>query len=337
MTSSVNCNSTERFPKPREVVEFLREIRPFIKKTPVLGFDSRDLSIISEKNRNVWMKLELMQFTGSFKTRAVMGILSELRRRGKSPPGVVTASGGNHALALAYGANKFGVKSAVVMPKYASSLRVRACEELGAEVILVDGVSDVFPTALDIEQNRGYEFVHPFDGFLTTMGTATVAHEFLEEVPPLDYVIVPVGGGGLISGIAAYVKQTMPSCKVIGVEPKGANVMSLALAKGMTTSLPDASSIADSLCCPITCEYSFKIVKTFVDDIVLVGENQILDSVGVMQEDAKLAVEPAAACGLAAILGPLNEETEGKNVGIIVCGSNIDTHKYCSLLDRMET
>lgn len=332
----IESTSVHSVPTKTETETLWRTLQPLIKETPVAHFNARDVGIAGQLKTNLWLKLELLQYAGSFKTRAVMGMLNAFEQQGRVVPGVVTASGGNYALALAYAAKQFSVNAVVVMPKQASPLRIQGCRDLGAEVILVDSVAQVFDAAMDYADTHGFEFIHPFDGFQTSLGTSTLAYEFLKSVPPLDYIVVPVGGGGLISGVAAYVKQALPSCEVIGVEPVGANVISQALAAGKTLSFPQTKSIADSLCSPLACEYSFSLIQRYVDRIVTLEESEIISAIQTMQTAFKLAVEPAAACGLGAVLGPIREELgvalEDKNIGVVVCGSNVDTERYGQLL-----
>ena len=322
-------------PSVTTIAQQWRDLTPYVKETPITTFDQRDGALLGSLGATLWLKLELMQYAGSFKTRACMAIVKALCSQSAQRDrvsGVVTASGGNHALALAYAANQFALKASVVMPKQASPLRIARCQALGADVILAETISEVFPMAQEIAQTLQYEFVHPFEGQATSLATATIGYEFLKAVPPLDAMVVPVGGGGLISGVAAYVKQALPSCQVIGVEPATANVLQQSIKVGRPIRMDDPRSCADSLCSPMSCPYSFSLIDRYVDDLVTVEESEIKSAIRVLQEEVKLAVEPAAACGVAALLGPLRGRALGSNIGIVVCGSNIDALKYHALL-----
>jgi threonine dehydratase len=210
------------------------------------------------------------------------------------------------------------------MPKTANAARVALCRAYGAEVVLTDDVYAAFAEVERIQQDEGRTFIHPFEGELTVLGTATVGYELCNQVVDLEAVIVPVGGGGLIAGIACAVKQMQPRCKVYGVEPEGADSMSRSFKTGSPQKLERVATIADSLAAPYALPYSFDMARRFVDDIVTVSDDAMQRAMGLLFAEMKLAVEPAGAAATAALSGPLRERLEGKRVGLIVCGTNID-------------
>lgn len=176
--------------------------------------------------------------------------------------------------------------------------------------------------------------MHPFEGPLTAEGTGTVGVELMEQVPGLDAVVVPMGGGGLCAGIAAAVKQMDPRCAVYGVEPYGADALYRSFQSGSPETLERVDTVADSLGAPYALPYSFGVCRRFVDAVVRVSDDELCRSMFHMFRDAKLVAEPAAAAATAALLGPLHARLNGKRIGLIVCGSNIDTVRYAELLER---
>jgi threonine dehydratase len=234
-------------------------------------------------------------------------------------------------MAVAFAAAAVGTSAKVVMPKTADPYRVRRAGELGGEVILVDDVHQAFAEVDRIVADEGRAFVHPFEGPTPALGTATVALELMTDVPDLDAVVIPIGGGGLCAGMAACIKAIAPSCAVYGVEPEGADSMHRSFAAGSPQSIPRVDTIADSLGAPHAAPYSFALCQRFVDDLVRVRDDDLCRAMGWLQSSMKLAVEPAGAAATAALLGPLASRLAGKRVGLVVCGANIDVsalHRY---------
>ena len=294
-----------------------------VRETPVWNWRGDAIARAAGADTQVFLKLELFQYTGTFKARGAllnaMALSDEQKRRG-----VTAVSAGNHAIAVAFAARSIGTTAKVVMPKTANPARMALCRAYGAEIVLVDDVHHAFDTVKRIESQEGRSFIHPFEGELTVLGTSTVGYELCNQVENLDAVIVPIGGGGLIAGIACAVKQMQPNCKVYGVEPEGADSMSRSFAAGSPQSIEKVNTIADSLGAPHAAPYSFGIARRFVDEIVLISDEQMQHAMGLLFSDMKLAVEPAGAAATAALCGPLREQLAGKRVGVIVCGSNID-------------
>lgn len=281
----------------------------------------------------VWLKLELLQKTGTFKLRGALACIEALGAAERAR-GIVAVSAGNHAIAVAYTARLAACSAKVVMPRHASPARIAACRDLGAEVILVADVHAAFARGLEIEREEGRTLLHPFEGPLTALGTATIGLELVEQLPGLDAVVVPIGGGGLCAGIAAAVKQIAPDCAVYGVEPFGADAMFRSLRSGRPERLDRVDTVADSLGAPQTMPYSLAVCRRFVDEVVRVTDDDICHAMLHLFRDAKLATEPASAVATAALLGPLRERLAGKKTALIVCGANIDAAGFGALLAR---
>jgi threonine dehydratase len=246
--------------------------------------------------------------------------------------GVTAVSAGNHAIAVAYAARALGTTAKVVMPQNASPYRVGRCRALGAAIELVEDVHRAFDRVREIEREEGRTFVHPFEGPLTALGTATLGLELMEQVEGLDAVVVPIGGGGLCAGVAAAVKLARPSCLVYGVEPRGADSMARSLAAGAPQAIEAVRTIADSLGAPHAAPYSFGLVRRYVDEVVLVDDDELRRAMLLLFSSAKLAVEPAGAATTAALRGPLRERLAGRRVALIVCGANIDAPTFSRYL-----
>ncbi len=281
----------------------------------------------------VHMKLECFQHTGTFKARGAISVARAIAQDQRAA-GITAASAGNHAIAAAWAARREGLSAKVVMQSSANPFRVARARAEGAEVILKEGGPATFGEAERLVRDEGRTFIHPFEGINTTLGTAGVGLELMEDAPDLDAVVISVGGGGLISGVAAAVKAINPACKVYGVEPAGADSMSRSRAAGAPVTLDKVDTVADSLGPPMALPFGFAMCQANVDDIVTVTDDQICAGMVVMQEEAKLAVEPAAGAAMAGLLSPLRDRLKGKRVGLIVCGANIDAEGYLNLMER---
>ncbi len=291
--------------------------------TPVRSWDDAMLMGRVPRGTRVYLKEELFQRTGSFKPRGALSVMLDLSAPALAR-GVTAVSAGNHAMAVAYAAGVLGTTAKVVMPRSANPFRVSRCRALGAEVDLVDDVHAAFARVKQIEAEEGRAFVHPFEGPLTALGTATVGLEIVEQLDGVEAVIVPVGGGGLCAGVAAAVKQARPGCRVFGVEPEGADSMRRSFDAGSPQAIDKVRTIADSLGAPHAAPYSFDLCRRYVDDVVLVDDDALRAAMLLLFSSAKLAVEPAGAAAAAALLGPLSERLAGHRVALVVCGANID-------------
>jgi|SRR5436190_9856654 len=283
----------------------------------------------------VWMKEELFQRTGSFKPRGALSVMLDLDGPALAR-GVTGVSAGNHGISLGYCARELGTTAKVVMPRTANAFRVAACRELGAEVELVDTVHAAFARVEEIVAAEGRTFVHPFEGPKTALGTATIGLELIgqarAEGVELDAVIVAAGGGGLTGGVACAVKQVSPSTKVFAVEPEGADSLRRSFDAGSPQAIDAVRTIADSLGAPRCEPYSFALNQRYVDDVVLVSDDQIRDAMRLLYRSAKLVVEPAGAASLAGLMGPLRQRLDGKAVAIVLCGGNIDSATFAEQL-----
>lgn len=292
-----------------------------VLRTPVLRCVALEERL--DNGTRVFAKMEFLQRTGTFKARGALAVIKSLGAE-QLERGVTAFSAGNHAVATAYAARAAGTSAKVVMVSSANPARVEACRRLGAEMIMVDGVHEAFDIARGLEQNEGRYFVHPYEGPWTATGTATVGLEIAEQCDAFDAVIVPIGGGGLMAGIATAIRQLRPGCRVIGVEPEGADSMHRSFEAGKPMAIDKVRTIADSLGAPAALPYSYELCRQNVDRLVLVDDGQLRRAMGLLFDRMKIAVEPACAASTAALFGPLREELAGKTVVLIWCGSNID-------------
>ncbi|HEX8602884.1 MAG TPA: threonine/serine dehydratase [Pseudoduganella sp.] len=325
--------STLPYPSLPEIRATAGRLADKILHTPVWRWQTGVIAEAFGDAGEVWLKLELFQKTGTFKLRGALNCIEALGPAQRAR-GVAAVSAGNHAVAVAYTARLAGCSATVVMPRHASPARIAACRDLGAKVVLMPDIHQAFAHGLDIERNEGRSMLHPYEGPLTALGTATIGLELMAQVPGLDAVVVPIGGGGLCAGIAAAVKQINPACAVYGVEPFGADAMFRSFRSGRTERLEHVDTVADSLCAPHTMPYSLGVCQRFVDEVVRVTDDEICRAMLDLFRDAKLVAEPAAAVATAALLGPLRGRLAGRKVALIVCGSNIDAVAFAELLGR---
>ncbi|MGH8279136.1 MAG: threonine ammonia-lyase [Gammaproteobacteria bacterium] len=294
-----------------------------VRETPLWHWRGGAIERAAGAATQVFLKLELFQYTGTFKARGALLCALALDDSQKRH-GVTAVSAGNHAIAVAFAARSVGTTAKVVMPKTANPARVVLCRSYGAEVVLVEDVFSAFKEVERIRKDENRTFIHPFESELIVLGTAGVGLELCQQTENLDAVIAPIGGGGLIAGVACAVKQLQPHCAVYGVEPEGADSMTRSFEAGAPQKLEHVNTIADSLGAPYALPYTFGIARHFVDTIVRIPDDAMRHAMGLLFSDMKLAVEPAAAAATAALCGPLRERLAGKRVGVIVCGSNID-------------
>ena len=302
-----------------------------IVKTPVLELTSTKVSQLLPNNSKVKMKLELFQHTGSFKSRGALLAIDKLSNQQKNK-GVVTVSAGNHALAVSWAAKCSNVNAKVIMLKNSDPVRVQGCKNFGSEVIQCSDVRSAFTTMEKISKSEGRVILHPFDSESMIMGSASCGLEIVDNFPELEVAIIPVGGGGLISGIAAAIKSSNPATIVYGVEPEGADSMYQSFQNQKACKLDNVNTIADSLGSPMAMDYSFGVAQKFVDAIVRVKDEQLISAMKIFRDNLNLMVEPACAASLAGMLGPLKEMVRGKSISLIACGSNISNERYQKLV-----
>jgi threonine dehydratase len=312
---------TDKFPDFGSIRALQDQLARWLVRTPVLR--CRSLEERVGGGTEIFAKLEFLQVTGSFKARGALASIAALTPT-QLTNGVTAVSAGNHAIATAFAARTFGASAKVVMPSYAEPARLKACRDLGAEIVLANDVHEAFSVAERIRDSEGRCLVHPFEGPAVAMGTGTLGLELCDQVDPFDAVVVPVGGGGLCAGIANAVKQARPDCKIFGVEPTGADSMHRSFAVRRPVRIERVATIADSLGAPYTLPYSFELCRRFVSEIVLVDDNALRAAMGVLYDDLRIAVEPACAASTAAILGPLTNQLRGQRIVLVLCGSNTD-------------
>jgi len=310
-------------PTPVESEAALAKLAGHIVTTPVRPWTPDTGRSEPPEGASLYLKLELFQRTGTFKVRgALMNLLDatpDVVERG-----VTAVSAGNHAIAVAYAAKSVGTTAKVVILESANPGRVARCRRYGADIEFASDGASGFARAQQLAEEEGRLFIHPFDGVSTIVGTSTLGVEMLDQVEELDAIVVPVGGGGILAGVSAFVKAVRPECAVYGVEPTGADSMRRSLDAGECVAIDSIRTIADSLGAPYAEPYSFSVIRDHADDVVLVTDDEILRAMRTLYADAKLAVEPASAAPFAAVCGPLRERLAGKRVALLVSGSNID-------------
>ena len=312
------------------IVAAQAQLRADLIETPILPLTSARWDGTLPNCAGVTLKLELFQQAGSFKARgALLGIrnLTDAQRAA----GVVAASGGNHALAVSWAAKAAGVDALITMPKATDPARVAGCEALGATVQLYDDMAAAF-AAMNEAASNGRAMMHPFEAEHMILGAATCGMEYATQAPQIDTYVIPIGGGGMISGMACAIKQLNPNAQVIGVEPYGADSMTQSFAAGQAVRIEKVDTIADSLGAPLAMPLTYEVTRAYVDRIVRIADHDMLAAMDIYQNNLRITAEPACAASLAAILGPLKDELTDQQVGIIACGSNISLDRYTALM-----
>lgn len=280
----------------------------------------------------IYLKPENLQLTGSFKVRGSAYKISRLTDKEKAH-GVIACSAGNHAQGVALAATKHNIKSVICLPSSAPISKVEATKRYGAEVCLVDGVyDDAYAEAIRLKEEKGYTFIHPFDDDDVIAGQGTIGLEILKELPDTDIIVVPIGGGGLISGVAFAAKMINPKIKIYGVQAQGAPSMYNALISGNPTALPAVSTFADGIAVKAPGKNTFEYCKNYVDEIVTVTEDEIAAAILHLIENQKLIAEGAGAVSVAAVkFGKI--PVNSKKTVCIVSGGNIDVTILSRVID----
>ena len=285
----------------------------------------------NQTGNKVYLKPENMQFTGAYKVRGAYYKLSTLSEEDKKK-GLITASAGNHAQGVAYAANKNGVKATIVMPTTTPLIKVNRTKSYGADVVLYGDVYDeACAHAYELAEKEGYTFVHPFDDLAVATGQGTIAMEIIKELPTVDYILVPVGGGGLATGVSTLAKILNPNIKVIGVEPEGANCLQESVKAGKVLTLPSVSTIADGTAVKTPGTKIFDYLKNNLDDIITVPDEDLVVSFLDMVENHKMVVENSGLLTVAA-LKYLN--VTGKKIVSILSGGNMDVITMSSVVQK---
>ncbi len=318
--------------KLQDILAARERIRGAIRPTPCPASD-----YFTERTgcASVWFKMENLQRTGAFKERGALNKLLTLSAEEKAR-GVIAASAGNHAQGLAYHARKLGVKATIVMPERTPLIKVtRTRDEYGANVILKGtNFDEAYTEAVRLQQEHNLVFVHPFNDAQVIAGQGTIGLELLEQTPFMDMVVVPIGGGGLISGIGCALKETNPRIQVVGVETAALPSMKASLDAGHVVELPPGATIADGIAVRRPGELTYAMVRKYVDDIVTVDEEEIANAILVMLEQEKSVVEGAGAVGVAALINNHIPQANDKKVVVLLGGGNIDMNVISRIIER---
>jgi threonine dehydratase len=281
-----------------------------------------------------WFKFENLQRTGSFKDRGALNRILAIPQE-DCPRGVVAASAGNHAQGVAFHAGRLGVRATIVMPERTPLIKVSSTERFGAKVVLHGANYDeAMEEALRIQKREGPTLIHPFDDEHIIAGQGTIGLELLEQVPAMDVLVVPIGGGGLISGVSVAIKAARPEVRIVGVEAERLPAALRARQGDHPVTIPVGETIADGIAVRRIGDLTFPLIQHWVDDLVTVREEEIASAVLLLLEREKTVAEPAAAVTLAALLGGRIGDVAGKNVVMILSGGNIDVNLLSRIIDR---
>ena len=304
-----------------------KQLEGIVRKTPLIYSD-----FFSDISGNAtYLKLENLQTTGAFKLRGAYNRISMLTDEEKAH-GVITASAGNHAQGVAYAAQKLGVRAVICMPATTPILKVEATRALGAAVILHgNGFDDAYAHSLELQKKNGYVYIHPFNDRDVIVGQGTIALEVIDALKDVDAILVPIGGGGLASGISFAAKLVNPQIKIIGVEPENAACMKAALSCGRTITLPSADTVADGCAVRTAGKLTLAFCRRYLDEIITVSEMDIMSALLSLIEKHKLIAEGAGVLSLAA-LGKLH--MKGKKVAVLISGGNIDISTISALISK---
>lgn len=304
-----------------------KKLEGVIKKTELI--ESPFFS--KECGNHVYIKPENLQVTGAFKIRGAFNKLSNLTVEEKKR-GVIAASAGNHAQGIGYATQLLGIKATLVMPAATPIIKVEATKSYGVDVVLHgDNYDEAYKKARELEAQNQYVFIHPFDDVDVIMGQGTIALEIIKELDDVDEILVPIGGGGLISGMAFAIKMLKPEIKVIGVEPEGAACIKESLLQNKVIELPKVDTMADGTAVKKPGDLTFELIREFVDEVVTVSEFEILEAILLLMEKHKLIVEGAGALSLA---GLKRLTSKNKKVVCLVSGGNIDISTISAIINR---
>ncbi len=282
-------------------------------------------------NNQVWLKPENMQLTGAYKVRGAYYKISTMTEEERAR-GLITASAGNHAQGVAYAAKKYGVRAVIVMPTTTPLIKVNRTKSYGAEVVLYGDVYDEsYEYARTLSEEKGYTFIHPFDDLTVATGQGTIAMEIFQDLPLVEYILVPIGGGGLATGVSVLAKMLNPKIRVIGVEPAGANCMQVSIQNGKVTTLPSVNTIADGTAVKTPGETIFPYLKENIDDIVTVSDDELIAAFLDMVENHKMIVENSGLLSVAAIR---HLNVTDKRIACVLSGGNMDVITMSSVVQH---
>ncbi|MCX7740999.1 MAG: threonine ammonia-lyase [Meiothermus sp.] len=314
-----------------DVVQARGLIQGVVAPTPVLPdpLASEDLGV------RLFVKAESLQKSGSFKVRGAFNKIAALSPEEKAR-GVIAPSAGNHAQGVALAASMQGIRAVIVMPQHAPLTKVVATRRLGAEVVL-HGASfdDAVAYARELQQRHGYTYVHAFDDERVIAGQGTIGLELLEALPDLDVLVVPIGGGGLIGGMAVAVKSLRPGVRIVGVQAEGCAPVNLSLKAGAPVSVPAAQTIADGIAVKRPGELTLPLIQRYVDQVVEVSDDEIARGIAHCAQNLKLVVEGAGAAGMGALLAGKVPLAPGQTVATVLCGGNIDGNLLSRVIEQV--
>ena len=321
-------NEDVKPPTIANVTSLSQRLSRWLIRTPVVRCRSLEDQLDTEAE--IYGKLEFLQQTGTFKPRGALANVLALDDA-ERVAGITAVSAGNHAIGAAFAAKAVGTNAKVVMIRSASQVRIDACKALGAEIVFADSHHHAFDLVEEIREQEGRVFIHPFEGLNTATGTGTIGLEIWQQVEDVGAIIVAIGGGGLCAGISSVVKQLKPDCTIIGVEPEGAASMHRSFETREAAKLEKVMTIADSLAAPFALPYSFEICHRYVDELVMITDEEMRDAMEFLFREMKIAVEPACAAATAALVGPLRNRFRSGKVLLVFCGSNIDGPTFSKL------
>lgn len=312
----------------REIELAARRLKSTIHKTKI----EKSTTFSAMTGGEIYLKFENQQKTGSFKIRGASNKIAALVERGEITS-AVASSAGNHAQGVAYASHVHGIPATIVMPKSAPIAKVSATEGYGAKVVLCgDCYDDAYNKAVEIQEKEGATFLHPYDDLEVMAGQGTIGIEILEELPIVDIVIVPAGGGGLLAGVAACIKQINPRVKIIGVQAEGAPAVAESFKQKKHVSTDSVSTIADGIAVKIPGDNTIELINKYADDVVTVSDAEISEAILLLLERTKQVVEPAGATTLAAVLNG-KVDVKGKRVACVLSGGNIDVSFIQRIID----
>ncbi|MEC8252035.1 MAG: threonine ammonia-lyase [Planctomycetota bacterium] len=314
---------------PEDIATAHEQIQPYVLRTPTVAAPRLGEPL----GARLWLKLENLQYTGSFKDRGSCYKLQRLTDEAPSPAGVIAASAGNHAQGVAHHAHRLGLQATIVMPWTTPFAKVERTEGHGARVVLHgESLAESYQHALEIADAEQLTFIHPYDDPDIIAGQGTVARELLEDAPSTDTLVVPIGGGGLAAGVAVWAKHVNPDVRLLGVQTEGCPSMGAALA-GEPMPRPNTHTLADGIAVKTPGKLPLELLRARIDDVLLVSERDVEEAVQLLAAQQKVVAEGAGAAGYAAMLRH-NQLFEGREVGVVICGGNIDRRMLSTVLMR---
>lgn len=319
--------------KPAVTISMIQEARERLAKVALHTNLLYSTPLSEACGGQVYLKTENLQRTGSFKLRGAYNKIASLTPQEREK-GIIASSAGNHAQGVALAAATYGCKATICMPKHAPISKVTATRSYGADTVLYgDFYDETYAKAIELQQEHGYTFCHPFDDPFVMAGQGTIGLEILDDLPDVDMIVVPIGGGGLISGIAAAAKSINPDIQIIGVQTQQVPSMKVSRQIGCVTTVPGGASLADGIMVKTPGELTFDTVQRYVDDIVTVEETEIAHAIQFLLEKVKVVAEGAGAVPTAALLHGKIPNCEGKKIAAMISGGNIDINLITRIIN----